>query len=65
MKNSKLLIVFSTLLTLVGCGNVITNSSNNVSSSHSEISVPNYEYKNATYSNPIKITNNGQTNHYS
>ena len=63
MKNSKLLIVFSTLLTLVGCSNAISStptSTNSNNSTHSEVSVPNYEYRNATYSNPIKITNNGE-----
>ena len=60
MKNNfKLLIVFSTLLSLGACG-IKQNNSSNTSSTHSSIEVPQYEYYNATYMNPISITNNGE-----
>ena len=60
MKNNfKLLIVFSTLLSLGACG-IKQNNSSTTSSTHSSIEVPQYEYYNATYMNPISITKNGE-----
>ena len=62
MKNKlKLLIVFSTLLSLGACGVKPNNSSTSSNTSdHTSIQVPEYEYYNATYSNPISITKNGE-----